>query len=74
MIAENAGLNATEVIGQLKAAHAQGEQEAGLDIESGGPRDLSELGIVDLYNAKVTLKSLCHHNPRHPESHSKLGS
>ena len=53
MIAENSGLNATEVIGQLKAAHARGEAQAGLDIESGSPKDLAEQGLVDLFNAKV---------------------
>lgn len=53
MIAENAGLSATEVIGQLKAAHARGESQAGLDIESGKAADLSEQGIVDLFSAKV---------------------
>ena len=54
MIAENAGLSATEVIGQLKAAHARGEAQAGLDIEGGKPADLSEQGIVDLFGAKVS--------------------
>ena len=57
MIAENAGLSATEVIGQLKAAHAKGEQQAGLDIESSKPTDLSEQGIVDLFSAKVRQRS-----------------
>ena len=55
MIAENSGLNATEVIGQLKAAHAKGQSQAGLDIESRNPGDLSEQGLVDLFNAKVSF-------------------
>lgn len=53
MIAENSGLNATEVIGQLKAAHARGEHQAGLDIETGQAKDLATVGIVDLFSAKV---------------------
>lgn len=53
VVAENSGLNATEVVGQLKAAHASGESQAGLDIESGQPKDLSAAGIVDLFSAKV---------------------
>ena len=60
VIAENSGLNATEVIGQLKAAHASGQAQAGLDIESGQPKDLSAAGIVDLFSAKVSFKFRIH--------------
>lgn len=55
MISENAGLDATEVIAQLKSAHAEGQSQAGLDIETGHPKDLSTVGIVDLFTAKATL-------------------
>ena len=55
VIAENSGLNATEVIGQLKAAHARGEHQAGLDIETGQAKDLATIGIVDLFSAKVSF-------------------
>ena len=58
MIAENSGLNATEVIGQLKAAHANGDACAGLDIETGKPADLASQGIVDLFSAKVSACTL----------------
>ena len=53
VIAENAGLNATEVIGQLSAAHASGHDQAGLDIETGQPKDLATIGLVDLFSTKV---------------------
>ena len=53
VIAENAGLNATEVIGQLSAAHASGQDQAGLDIETGQPKDLATTGLVDLFSTKV---------------------
>ena len=52
IIAENSGLNATDVISSLHAAHAKGQQTAGLDIETGQPKDLSQDGIFDLYSAK----------------------
>lgn len=52
IIAENSGLNATDVVSSLHAAHANGQQTAGLDIETGQPTDLSEQGIMDLYTAK----------------------
>jgi T-complex protein 1 subunit theta len=52
IIAENSGLNATDVVSSLHAAHANGQQLAGLDIETGQPKDLAEDGILDLYSAK----------------------
>ena len=51
-IAENAGLNATSVMSSLHAAHASGQQKAGLDIETGEPKDLTEQHLYDLYSAK----------------------
>ena len=52
-IAENAGLNATEVLSTLRAAHASGDAEAGLNIETGEATNLRSAGIVDLFSAKV---------------------
>lgn len=40
-LAENSGLNATEVVSQLYTAHASGQINAGLDVDGGAPRDLS---------------------------------
>ena len=52
-IAENSGLSATEAVAALYAAHAGGAATAGLDVESGAPRDLgAEGGIYDIYTAK----------------------
>ena len=51
-IAENSGLNATEAVALLHAAHANGQVRAGLDIETGQPSDLAEQGIVDVYSTK----------------------
>ena len=52
-LAENAGLNATDVITQLYAAHAAGQKAAGVDVEGGGPKDLaSEASICDIYGTK----------------------
>ena len=47
-----AGLNATEVLAALRAAHAEGRMAAGLDVVTGQARDLAEDGIVDLYQTK----------------------
>ncbi|KAK9824017.1 hypothetical protein WJX72_006993 [[Myrmecia] bisecta] len=51
-IAENSGLNATDVVAKLHAAHAAGQANAGLDVETGEPKDLSEDGILDLFTTK----------------------
>ena len=52
-IAENSGLDATEVIANMYAAHAERNINAGLDIMTGEPKDLGETGtIYDLYIAK----------------------
>ncbi len=51
-LAENAGLNATDVLSALYAAHAAGESCAGVDIENGGVRDLGKDGLFDLFATK----------------------
>ncbi len=51
-IADNSGLNPTDAVAGLKAAHAAGRSAAGLDIETGEPRELAEDGVMDLYTAK----------------------
>ena len=52
-IAENSGLAAADCVSALYAAHANGQVGAGLDVETGLPRDLgAEVGIYDLYTAK----------------------
>lgn len=51
-IAENSGLNATDVVAALTAAHAEGNSTAGLDVNTGEPRDLSQDDITDLRSAK----------------------
>lgn len=52
MLAENSGLSATDAVSTLYAAHANGQVNAGLDLETGAPKDLSQEGIVDIYTSK----------------------
>jgi T-complex protein 1 subunit theta len=40
------------VLSALRAAHANGQTRAGLDVETGQPRDLAPDGILDLYTTK----------------------
>ncbi|KAL6539900.1 T-complex protein 1 subunit theta [Orobanche hederae] len=51
-LAENAGLNALEVISSLYAEHASGHTKVGIDLEEGVCKDVSTLKIWDLYITK----------------------
>lgn len=51
-LAENAGLNAMEIISTLYADHASGNVKVGIDLEQGACKDVSTLKIWDLYTTK----------------------
>lgn len=51
-LAENAGLNAMEIISTLYAEHAAGNVKVGIDLEAGACKDVSTLKIWDLYVTK----------------------
>lgn len=52
ILADNAGLNAMEIISSLYAEHAAGNTKVGIDIEEGVCKDVSTLNIWDLYVTK----------------------
>lgn len=52
IIASNGGYDATELVAQLRAAHAAGEQTAGLDMEKGCVGDVRELGVTESFKLK----------------------
>ena len=53
-LAENTGINATEVVYKLHAAHKAGEKTAGIDIDAELPAtiDVTTTDIFDLYQTK----------------------
>lgn len=51
-LAENAGLNAMEIISTLYAEHAAGNPKVGIDLEGGACKDVSTMNIWDLYVTK----------------------
>eukprot|EP00252_Welwitschia_mirabilis_P000282 TRINITY_DN10305_c0_g1_i1.p1 TRINITY_DN10305_c0_g1~~TRINITY_DN10305_c0_g1_i1.p1 ORF type:complete len:545 (+),score=113.41 TRINITY_DN10305_c0_g1_i1:134-1768(+) len=51
-LAENAGLNATEVISSLYAEHASGKTSFGIDLDQGICRDMTTEGVWDVYLTK----------------------
>lgn len=52
VLAETSGLDATNMISTLVAAHAAGKKTAGLDIEEGAVLDAAEASILDLLLVK----------------------
>lgn len=54
-LSENAGLNATETISNLYAAHSKGSVNAGINVESGEIQDaVSQLEVLDLLSPKAS--------------------
>lgn len=52
ILAENAGLNAMEIISSLYAEHASGNTKVGINLEEGVCKDASTMDIWDLYITK----------------------
>ncbi|KAF8043579.1 hypothetical protein BT93_A1794 [Corymbia citriodora subsp. variegata] len=56
-LAENAGLNAMEIISSLYAGHANGNTKVGIDLQEGVCKDASVINVWDLYVTKfLSLK------------------
>lgn len=56
IIADNAGLDSSELVTQLRAAHTRGETQAGLDINGGTIGNMWELGIRESYKSKLQVR------------------
>lgn len=52
IIADNAGYDSTDLIPRLQAAHTQGQNTMGLNMEIGDLGDMSELGITESFQVK----------------------
>ena len=52
ILAQNAGLDAPEVVANIRAAHAQGKKTYGLDINNRGIGDIEKLGITESFKVK----------------------
>jgi T-complex protein 1 subunit beta len=55
IIADNAGFDATSIIAKLRAAHAQGDHAAGLDIQTGDVADMGKLGVLESFRLKAHM-------------------
>jgi T-complex protein 1 subunit beta len=52
IIADNAGYDSSELVAQLRAAHANGNLTAGLDMKNGIVGNMEELGITEPWRVK----------------------
>ena len=52
VLAENAGLDAIDLLVDLRAAHEAGDQNAGLDVFAGEVVDTADAGVVETAHAK----------------------
>lgn len=55
IIADNAGLDSSELVTQLRAAHAAGNTSAGLDVNAGTIGDMWALGVRESYKSKLQV-------------------
>ena len=55
IIADNAGYDSSELVTQLRAAHASGDTTAGLDMYNGRIGNMWELGVREAYKSKLQV-------------------
>ena len=55
IIADNGGLDSSELVSQLRVAHAAGPSSAGLDMVNGVVGDMWALGIRESYKSKLQV-------------------
>lgn len=53
IIADNAGFDSSELVAQLRAAHHNGRNNAGLDIEKGAIGNMKDLRVYESYKSKM---------------------
>merc|ERR1719162_2887463 len=54
ILADNAGYDASELVGKLRAAHARGESTMGLDFAKGDVGDMGPPGIMESFRSKIS--------------------
>jgi len=55
IIADNAGLDSSELVTQMRAAHSGGDKTAGLDVVTGKVGNMQALGIRESYKSKLQV-------------------
>uniref|UniRef100_A0A0K0CXX0 T-complex protein 1 subunit beta n=1 Tax=Angiostrongylus cantonensis TaxID=6313 RepID=A0A0K0CXX0_ANGCA len=57
IICDNAGLDSADLVTRLRAEHANGHHNIGIDIEHGGIADVVALGVVESFSVKLCMVS-----------------
>lgn len=57
ILADNAGLDSSDLVAQLRAAHFSGKKDAGLDMDKGTIGSMRELGITESFKLKRQVVS-----------------
>ena len=52
ILSDNAGLDSSELVSQLRAAHVNGDKHAGLDLNEGKVASMVDLGVTESYKLK----------------------
>ena len=52
IICENAGLDSSEIVSQLRASHGRGDHKMGVDILTGETGDMEQCGITECFRVK----------------------
>uniref|UniRef100_A0A0K0E7K0 T-complex protein 1 subunit beta n=1 Tax=Strongyloides stercoralis TaxID=6248 RepID=A0A0K0E7K0_STRER len=55
IICDNAGLDSADLVSKLRAAHATGKSNMGIDIENKKIADILELGVIESLNVKMNV-------------------
>mmetsp|Transcript_15780 Transcript_15780/g.24231 ORF Transcript_15780/g.24231 Transcript_15780/m.24231 type:complete len:529 (-) Transcript_15780:55-1641(-) len=55
IVADNGGYDSAELVTQLRAAHAQGKSNYGLDMYEGAIADMKENGIMESFKSKLQV-------------------
>ena len=55
IIADNAGLDSSDIVTNMRAAHVAGEANTGIDIKSGEIGDMWKLGIRESFKSKLQV-------------------
>ena len=55
IICENAGLDSSEIVSQLRASHGRGETTAGVDILTGHVGDMASCGVTECFRVKQQI-------------------
>merc|ERR1712232_577381 len=54
ILADNAGFDSAELVGNLRAAHTKGQHSQGLEFTRGGTADMAQLGIMESFRSKMS--------------------